>query len=269
MTNKERLSIDTIKDLIPEAGLGDFVEGYSGEKEPFNYNFLWWILFPVLGWLFLLMYFLNWKNVIGKKFNVYLFEKGFIWETVRRFRDNELKAIKYNEIEGIANPKTRHYQSRFGFECYTQTGAALLVCDKNGTSLLSESFQYKNEFEEDDRYNAVAFGANAIMERWNTIALARFNEELRKQGFVSFYTIEGKGKLVRVDLGRDFLKEGDNYVGTSSGFRYSFDSGLLFLYPSEEDRNYSNKKRYFTINVNNMYNKTIFLLAASQFLGVK
>ena len=55
----------------------------------------------------------------------------------------------------------------------------------------------------------------------------------------------------------------------SNNFKYTFDNGELLIYPSEEELNPNSKKKYFVIDVNNMYNKEVFFLAASQLLGIK
>ena len=69
MTNKEKCSLVVGKDLIPDPGLGEFIEGYTNKRDPFPYKFLWWFLVPIVGQIvvpmFVIIFFLG--KLFGKK----------------------------------------------------------------------------------------------------------------------------------------------------------------------------------------------------------
>ena len=246
MTNKEKCSLSVDKDFIPDAGLGKFIEGYTTERD-------------ILG-----------KFSI-KKQTVYIFQEGILWVTKYIFGKSEEIILRYDEMGGIRTSKERQYQSTYGlFKKYIGTNVILEICDKDGFSLLKRSFSYMNEKEDESMYNALGCSMVAIQNQWSDIAIRKLNHELSEKGYGTFRTIEYgsfKNKKVTIKIGRDFLKADDNYAG--SNFKYAFQDGSLYIYPSEEDRNFSNKKEYFTININDMYDKEIFLQAAYQLLGIK
>lgn len=268
MTNKTKCSINVEKDFIPDAGLGKFIEGYTNKKDSFPYKFLWWLLLPIAGQIIVLMLVIIYFSgkIFGKKHTVYLYEDGVLWESKPMIGSNEEIILKYDEIGGIRTSKVRQYQSTYGIRTYNGTSVVMDICDKEGYSLLLRKFSYRNEKEEEDKYNSLGFAMTAILNSWNKIAIDRLNSELANQGYGTFYTISGKS-VVKVEIGRDFIKTGENYAG--SDFKYAFQDGLLYIYPSEEDRNFSSTKEYFTININDMYDKEPFLLAAYQLLGIK
>ena len=268
MTNKEKCSLIVGNALIPDPGLGEFIEGYTNKMDPFPYKLLWWFLVPIVGQIlvpmFVIIFFL--VKLFRKKHVVYLYTDGILWESKPFIGRSEEISLRYDEIGGIMTSKTRHYQSTYGISHYTGTEVVMDICDKDGFSLLLRKFSYRNEHETDDQYNALGFAMVSILRNWNEIALDRFNKEFSEKGFGTFRTKVGKS-VVTVSIGRDFIKTEENYAG--SNFKYAFQDGFLYIYPSEEDRNFSNKKEYFTINVNDMYDNNIFLLAASQLLGIK
>lgn len=269
MTNKEKVSLNVSKDLIPDAGIGEFVEGYSSQRNPFNYKFLLWLLVPIAGQIVVVMYVLGFflGKLLGGIENIYIYSDGFLWEKKPLIGKHEEIVVRYDEIGGIKYSKTRHYQTTYGIiRTYNGTHTTLEVCDREGFTICSRVNSYRNEHEAEDKYNAAAFATNSIIDRWNVIAADRFNKDMSEKGYGTFYTTDGK-KKVTVKLGRDFIKTDNHYAGRN--FKYAFQDGLLYIYPSEEDRNYSNKEEYFTINVNEMFDNRIFLIAANQLLGIK
>lgn len=68
MTNKEKVAINVSKDFIPDAGLGKFEEGYSSQRNPFNYKLLWYILVPfaqIIVVVYILAFFLKKYDLYG------------------------------------------------------------------------------------------------------------------------------------------------------------------------------------------------------------
>lgn len=267
-TNKEKVLLNASKDLIPDAGLGEFLEGYSSQRDPFNYKLLLWILVPVIGWSLVLVFIVNFffHKWLDTKDYIYLYKEGFLWVRKPCLGNPRETIVRFDEIGGIRYSKTRHYKVIYLVNVYNETSTTFEVCDRKGLSICKVESAYRNEKEADDKYNAVAFASNAIIDRWNEMAIERFNRDVAEKGYGTFYT-KGGTASVKVELGRDFIKTGNHYAG--SEFRYAFQDGLLYIYPTEEDRNFSDKTQYFTINVNEMYDSRIFLLAAAQYLGIK
>lgn len=267
MTSKEKCALVAGRDIIPNVGLGEFVEGYTNKKDSFPYYILWWFLFPIVGQilvpLIILFYYL--QRLFGTKHVVYIYEKGFFWRRKSLF-DQKDSLLRFDEIGGIRTSKTRNYNSTYGIKTYNGTTVILDICDKKGNSLFLQEFSYRNEHEEELKYNALGYVMNAILNIWNVYAFNRFNRELSEKGFCIFYTISRKVKEA-LELGNGYIKYGGNYAGM--GLKYAFQDGLLYIYPSLEDRNFSNKNEYFIINVNDMYDKSIFLYAAQHLLGIK
>lgn len=267
-TNKERVSLNVSKDLIPDAGLGEFSEGYSSARDSFNYKFLLLILIPVVGWILVIVLFITFciMKWLNAKDDIYLYKEGFLWVRKPRFGNPEETIVRFDEIGGIRYSKTRLYKVVYFINVYDSTSTTFEVCNRKGLSICKVESAYRNEKEADDKYNAVAFASNAIIARWNDMAVERFNREVAEKGYGTFYIKDGRTNAT-VELGRDFIKTGRHYAGRD--FRYAFQDGLLYIYPSEEDRNFSESTQYFTINVNGMYDSRVFLLAAAQYLGIK
>lgn len=268
MTNKEKCAINASKDQIPDTGLGEFVEGYTNSRDSIiNKKILWLLLLPIVGWVILAVFLI--VMLLGKTFgtihSIYLYKNGILWETKPKIGKSEEIIIRYDEIGGIKTSKTRQYSSIYGLvNVYQGTSVLLDICDRDGFSIIQRHFAYQNEHEKEDGYNSFGFGMNAILAAWDKIALDRLNKELNEKGFCTFYTTEN-GKKVSVEVGGYFIKSAGNYA--SAGLKYAFQEGILYIYPSEEDCNSS--KKYFTINVNEMYNRNVFLLAVNQLLGIR
>ena len=268
MTNKEKCMLTEHKDLIPNPGLGPFVEGYSNQNILFPNRLLFMLWIPIVGWIlfpiFILFYYLG--ALLETKHFICLYRDGLLWKTRNVFGTEKETTVRYDEVGGIRNPKIRHYKNIYGFSKYNQTEVQLDICDKEGRSLLEQKIAYYNEKEEDDKYNAFGYALIAIMKRWNEMALERFNTELREKGYGTFYSVYKKQR-VAVDVGRNFIKTAGNYV--EGHFRFAFQNGFLYIYPDETDRNPASKDDFFAINVNNMYDNTIFLMVVAQFFGIK
>lgn len=267
MENKEKLAINPVKEIIPQIGYGEYIEGYSNTKDPFNYKFLWWNIFPIVGQILVLFYvlffFLN--KLLGTKHYVYIYKEGILWKSHNVFSNKDAQ-IRYDEIGGIKTSKVRHYKLIYGIRKYNCTEVVIDISDKNGNSFIKHKFNYRNENEEESKYNALGYAMKAIMNIWNEYAFERFKKELSEKGYGTFYSTSGKQRQI-VEIGQGYIKSDGNYAG--AGFRYNFQNGLLYIYPTEEDLNFSDKKEYFVINVNDMYDRDIFLFVASKLLGIK
>ena len=182
----------------------------------------------------------------------------------RVFGKPEHTILRYDEIGGIKCPKTRRYQSIYGFKIYNGTNVYFEICGIDGKILLNKSFGYKNEDEVPDNYNGLGYATLAITAVWNKIALERLNAELKSEGYATFVTSNGKGN-VPVLVGRRYIQVGENVARDS--YRYSLDGGMLYIWPDYDEK--SKKNKYFTINVNGMYDRDVFLLAITQLLDME
>ena len=245
-------------------GLGKYIDGYTDSRENFNYKQLWWLLLPVVGWLFLFFIVLGHLLNHIRNWRVLLYENGIVKQTVTRSGNiAEEEVINFNDVTGISCRKTRNYQSTYGITAYTGTDVDLRVLFRDGKVVKLLSGSYKNEHDFPDKYNFIGYVSNAIINLWHPIAVNNFNREMAGKGYGTFHS-DGK----EIQVGSGFLRMGDNYV--SGRFHYGMDSGMLTIQPdNEEGAHFSGKPKSFSINVNNMYNNTVFYAAISQFLGIK
>ena len=108
----------------------------------------------------------------------------------------------------------------------------------------------------------VGYACNSIRSTWLQFAIDKFNKEISTVGYGTFVSKSG-----RVLVGKEFIQVNDQVV--SPGFKYSFDSGYLYLYPNDEEGSHFKKKsKSVNINVVEMYNSDVFLMAMQQFFGV-
>ncbi len=270
MNNKNKYSIDAQTNQIPEVGLGTFVKGYASQREPFLFKSLWLLLIPIAGWVAIAIYLLFWcirwiiERFFGYQKLIYLYENGFLWKNVPiKFGTPEDIIIRFDEIGGIRNSKTKNYSSIYGIKHYSSTIVGFEICGISGNTLLSLGFSYHNEFDNPEKYDFYCLATKTILDVWNEISLTHLNAELRRDGYCSFITRQGK-KTIHVLVGKNFIQAGTNCAKLP--FRYSLDNGYLHLWTNVEGK--SSKDKHFTININSMYDKELFLLVATQVMGL-
>lgn len=167
-TNKGKCALNAQSDVIPSVGLGTFIEGYTNTRDRIiNKKVLWMLLIPILGQIVIPLIIL--LTYIGKFFEakhfVYLYEEGILWRRKRFLRAEDEVSIRYSDIGSVGVRKTRHYSSVYGIiKFYNVTETNLVIYDHDRHLLLSRSFNYQNEKEEDDKYNALGFAMNAILD---------------------------------------------------------------------------------------------------------
>ena len=265
-TNKERCALDSTRVTVPEVGLGEFVEAFSSKNTPFPTKMLLWILVPIVGWILvaILLFTVVFTRIFGSTVIVYIYKEGFLWYKKTFVGKETNTIIRFDDIGGIRTSKIMHYQSSYGIKTYGRTELLFEVCDKPGNCLLSYKNIYRNKQEDEDKYNALGFAINDILNIWNEKAVERFNKQIATNGEATFRTyFDGKPSTVIVSpthvASRGFYAKGN--------FRYSFQDGWMSLYPSQSDQQKQGIE-YFTLNVNDMYDKTVFLLALSHFFGI-
>lgn len=272
--------------IIPDEGLGDYVNGYDNYNVSLPWGRLIFMIFlSILAaffiflsiallivsfkdgvWLFLLLLGSSLVAVVTNMFvkqvlrrtRVFVYENGFIWEMFKRNGETiRLDKINFDDVDGIDFPITRRYLNGF----YTGTSYKLTVWSK-GRILLSISGLYKNK--NDNTINDWGYLAlNAIMERWNKVGLGRINSELSKNGFVCF-TDKSSNKI---EVGRTYIKVGSEIINKDH-IKYKFSAGLLYIHNDMKKEHWL--KKYETIiNVNTMTNSHLFLCAVGSLLDIK
>lgn len=282
---KKNFIVNPELEMIPDVGLGNYIVGYTSKGERFALEKILWLVIPGLPFLYFLLrgdkndfiwlYFLFPCLLIGffkvlvysiqviteaiHGNNYYIYDKGFVWHK-RPFGGKIKKEaiINFNDVSGIRMSKTRHYTQSTFSSSYNGTSVEFKVYGMNGI-LFSQISTYKNEYENPEKYNVEGYAFHTIIDRWNDIALERANQELSEKGYVTF-------NAGYIKVGRDFLKVGMNYVEVGN-FSYSFDDGQLYIYPESVDGLHVPES--FSVDVNSMTNKEIFLLTIDQFLGIK
>ncbi len=273
---KKRL-INPAENVIPDAGMGNYIEGYYGRRNTVGTfgNILVFLmclgmfLFSLVAFLynpevpfFLLVVFLllgcqiyfGWKlySSWNDFLRVYVYKNGFLWQDLNCMGSliNE-KKICFDDISSISLSKTAHFTNGV----YNKTSVDCVILDKNGNNVFTINGNYNNRYEQPDKYNTFGYAIYAIIDRWDNIAIDRFHRELDEKGYGTFE--DGF-----TQVGHDFLRRGDCYVDTNEGFEYNFAEGFLHLYPKSSER------EDFLIPINGMNNYRVFLLAIDQLLGI-
>ncbi|MCM1111113.1 MAG: hypothetical protein NC336_07895 [Clostridium sp.] len=250
---------------IPDEGLGEFVNGYTEERIPFSKDMILWNLLPGVGQLFFIGYLVKYWMIKKNAERILLYQSGFIHQNLdgKRLVRKE-NVVNFDDLNGVLVERSRQYQVIYGIRKYVRTDVCLWVSFKNNTKKRILSGSYRNEHEVDGYYNFEGFACNAINNAWMQFAFKRFNDEFAAKGYGSFTTPSGEEVLV----GSDFIKIGDTVV--SSGFKYSFDNGTLYLYPNAaEGGHFKTKSKPVSIYVAEMFNKEVFLTAIAHLHGIK
>lgn len=176
MTKTELCRIRLSEKLLPDYELGSYVDGYTNENERFNYLNLLWLLLPVLGWYFLLVYATIFVRQHWRVKNTLVYEGGIVrqWlthkgklkkEEIVKFADiKEMWVKEDNEvfIDSSTSVESRH------------TTFTLYVIYNNNRKVKLWSDTYRNDRKMDDlEYNYLAL--NSILYAWKKSYRARFN----------------------------------------------------------------------------------------------
>lgn len=186
--NRESLIIKNTDISLDDVSLGKYIEGYSNTRDKFPSKFLWWLLFPVFGWIivltFTVMYCLT--KLFNTKHYIYIFSEGVLWKTKKLFGKKNLM-IRFNKIGKINISKTRYFA--YGI-IYQRTEMNFEILDDTNKKIKKISISYRNKNEEIDGYNSMGFALHRIYEIWgyykqqsqNTIK----NHMMKSQGFSGF-----------------------------------------------------------------------------------
>ena len=268
MLKRERCSIKPKESIVPNTEYGPFIEGYTNTRDPYNWKSLWLLLFPIVGWIVvpILLLTMLLERLLTTKHYVFIFERGVVWKSKSFYGSENVVSFSYEEVLGVRLSRELNYTSFYGlFRKYARTDVRFEILSKNRNVILKKRFYYQNEKEVAEEYNALGFATYKIAAMSDKHVVDLLNTELANCGYCTFYTIKGHS-IVPVEVGKGFIKYDGNYA--NANLQYAFQNGLLVIYPSEEDCNYSSKNR-FSIDVNNMFNNNLFLGTVSQFLGIQ
>lgn len=228
---KEKYLIDPSKIMIPDENLGTFIEGYQ-EFAFFNKN------------------------------RVLIYENGFIVQEVRFKEILEEYVFNYSGLKEISVTKTRIYKENYHSRVYQETSVEVNARGVDKQEYEVAKGLYKDEHEKKADHGFIGCVVDAIMERWNPIALQRFNDEFAQKGYGTF-----RSDLSNIEISRNYIKVDDRVI--ESPFRYGLSEGILYIYPQIDDNaHFQQKIGPMEINIAEMYNKDVFLLAANQLLGI-
>ena len=264
ITSIDHYTVDPVRVQIPDEGLGEFIVGFTEENKPFNWTNILWNLLPGAGQLFFVGHVLRHWWVKTHPDRILLYKNGFIKQTLdNKGRVKKELTFNFYELNGVLLGKTRQYQNIYGIRKYNATTVQLSVLDEHNVKEVILSGSYRNENEIEGNYNFIGYACLAINNAWIQFAIKKFNEEFSSKGYASFSTPNGE-----VLVGSDFIKA--NNIVVSSGFKYSFDNGYLYIYPNAaEGGHFKNNSKPVVINVAGMFNKEVFLLAIGQIHGIR
>ncbi len=264
LTSIENYTVNPDSVQIPDEGLGEYVVGFTEERKPFNWVNVFWNLMPVIGQLFFVGHVVRHWWVKSHPDRILLYKNGFIKQTLDgKGRVKKESVINFNDLKGVLMVKTRQYQNIYGIRKYNGTTVNLSVLDDQNVKEEILSGAYRNEDDLEGHYNFIGYASHGINNSWLEFAIKKFNNEFSNNGYASFSTPGGE-----VLVGPDFIKANDTVV--SSGFKYMFDNGYLYLYPNAaEGEHFKKKAKPVSINVAQMYNKEVFLLAIGQIHGIR
>lgn len=254
-------------DLVPDAGLGEFVTGYSQRGDRFNWKWLLWNILPFAGtFLFIFIVLGYWIKHI-RYTRILIYKGGFVWQVVthRGVVKCETK-VQFADLKGLSVRRTRHYTSHYGIiDQYNYTGITLIALGTNNQIAFSENETYRNEHEVPEKNNHVNYALNAILRQWSPIVIDRVNAELHDKGFCTFYGINGH----ETQVSHSFIRDDSHYVAAGQ-FRYSMGDGCLRLYPQNEDgAKFKKQADIWAIELGALCDSNVFLTAVEQFFGIK
>ncbi|MCI7249971.1 MAG: hypothetical protein MR548_02675 [Prevotella sp.] len=263
--NEARYIINPDVDLVPDAGLGDFVVGYNQRGDRFKWYWLFWLLIPIIGiFYFLIPAFGYWLTHILHT-QILVYKDGFLWQTVSHSGKVKIEEkVEFSKMKGMLVKRVRQYSSYYGLQKYHGTDVKIKIIGEDFKTLFNESDSYHSATENPDRYNHVAYALSVIQEEWNSIAIDRLNAELKEKGYCSFYSETGS----EIQVNREFIRSKDHYV--SGKISYSFSDGCLLLIPQkEEGALFKAAPEKWSIDLGSLYNSQVFLIVMKQFWGIK
>ena len=246
-------------EMIPDAGIGNFIEGYSRKGERVNYYIFVMILIPVPGLYFVIeeiIHYFKTRNIVN---SYYLYTNGFIYQKSDGNKILEQEVIDFNDCTGVSIAKTRTFT---WFGIYNNTVVRFRVLSDAMKIIFDQTSSYENKKEDPHKYNICGTAFHAIIKRWNDIAIERFNHEFSEKGYGTFYSENGD----IIQVGKSFIKVNSAYADANTS-KFGLNNGLLYIYRESVDGG-SYEKNGLNIDVNNMFNSQVFLIAIHQLLGL-
>ena len=278
MTKREKCRILSSDTSIPTEGLGHFVDGYDSgcetkpigktivfgvlalvflfeavrmisHSEILELGFVLAFLIPGAGLVFLFLALRPW--ILQFRNRVYVFDNGFVW-TKERKGGKVVKKDKYDldKIDGIKFNRTSRYLN----------GRVYLGTDYFFEIITNQKvvFQKSGSYSTPDDGGWVYFALQSIMQQWMKIGLKRMNEELQTNGFLRFDDIV---------LSNEFIRKGNTKVPRED-LRYTFEGSSLIIDRASKEKKAMNLTHDIIVDVNNMMNGQLFLVAVKNLLGI-
>lgn len=253
-------------EMIPDAGIGDFIEGYSQKGERVNYAILVLFLFPIPGLYFVIEEFLHYMKTRNIVNSYYLYSGGFIYQRRNGTTILDQDVIDFKKVKGISLSHTRLY-GQFGM--YNNTEVCLQVLNEEMSIVFNQTSSYVNKNEKTGKYNLCGQAFNAILYRWDKIALERFNHEFADKGYGTFISrnIYYPDEVDMIQVGENYIKQNNAYAETGNS-KFLLNDGKLQVFTESGNGN-DYDKAPLEIDINKMFNSNVFLIVIRQLLGVE
>lgn len=217
---KRRYRLDASKTTVPDCGLGNFVVGYSSRKRLFLWAYAFFNLIPAVGSAIFLIYLLwYWSaRCFGPRDEYFFYDRG-------------LRVRKTGLFGKVKSDDVYPYAEYIGFKApllenpfYTEVGRH----ERYYVDLNLYATPYERIALDDTRFRRAGDFPNVLPrvmeEMWRPVLVARYEEELRTAGRVTFYE-EG----MPIEIGPGYVKVRDVRVDAPLGSQYD-DEGLLNIW---------------------------------------
>ena len=233
---------------------GDFITGITNENESFNYQHLWWLLLPFLGWAIVAGVIIHYLFCRRPTWYVLVYRHGIVIQDNSNKNGNiPPQGIDFRELKGLRCCRKRRYKSTYGNTTYLGTDVMIDAIDHSGNHQHIFSGEYDNEHDDPGKYEAIELAVKAISDSWDPIAIDLFNKEFEKHGYGTF-----ECGSCKIHVGPGFIGiDGD--VISEGNLRYDHNDDLLTI---------SSPSGSLTINLSDIYNEQTFYMAISQYLGI-
>lgn len=258
-----RMDISTIKPS--EYNLGNCIEGYTSERQKYNWKILFINLLPIVGQIIFLVDLLIYLWKKSHSLRIIVFENGFVKQRLLKNGTVDKETVyPFSKVEGIQTKKTTHMTNFIVTIVYSCTEIKQRLLFKDGRKEMVLCGSYHNKHADYVNSEFLSLSCFAIEKAWLSHDLRRFNERMHNEGCASF--LSGSQEIV---VSREWIKVGDTTI--SGDFKYKIESGLLYFYVPLEGTHARQKQKVkpIVINLGRMYNRNTFLLAIDHLHGVK
>ena len=283
MKEKDDFQISEESGLIPNLGLGEFIVGYRNYcPKPSR----WWLALALvmavamnfcliseepaqrIGAIFigillaglLVLYFYNLNNSRKDRDYIFVFQKGFVWET--RASDDEFDVRSRDtiwfgtmrELLIVKTPLARQDGSDGGIFSLWKV-PTIVIYGLNGQELFVKQVKGFNMKDPDKGTNGRDRGICAIDKCWSEWVMDRYRDELHYEGMATFGNIQ-VGKST-------FTVDGKEYLNDVAYMTWTREFVIFKPKQSEKSPYYSksfNPTGGYAVSIINLPNLTAFLM---------